>query len=82
MAMSYTWADFERDYFMEHFPKLTPDEQRAALERLSPERRRGLLRSLPTEELLTLLSEEQIRQLRDQLITGHPAGPRNPRRKR
>src|SRR5262249_33272872 len=31
-AMSYTMEDFKRDYIMEHFAQLTPEEQRKALE--------------------------------------------------
>jgi hypothetical protein len=55
VAMSYTMADFTRDYFKEHFKKLTPEEQR------------DVLRSLPPKELLGVLSPEQIREYLDQL---------------
>jgi hypothetical protein len=69
-AMSYTMADFERDYIKEHFPQLTPEEQEE------------VLRSLPVEKRLAGLSKEQIRQYLDQLTVGHPAKPRKPRRKK
>jgi len=82
LAMSYTMEDFLRDYVLEHFPKLTPAEQREALERLPPERRREVLQSLPPEERLAGLSEEQVRQLLNQLTAGHPAQPRKTRRKK
>ena len=39
--------DFNRQYAKEHFPRLTPQEQREALEPLSPEQWRELLFSLP-----------------------------------
>jgi hypothetical protein len=81
-AMSYTMEDFIRDYTIEHFPKLTPEEQRKALERLSPERRREVLQSLPPEERLAGLSVEQIRQYLDRLTGSSPAQPRKPRRKK
>ena len=80
--MTYTMEDFQRDYTKEHFPKLTPEEQREALERLPPEQRREVLQSLPLEERLVGLSAEQIRQYLDQLTAGPPAKPRQPRPKR
>jgi hypothetical protein len=82
LVMPYTMEDFERDYIKEHFAKLTPEEQREALERLPPERRREVLESLPPQERLAGLSAEQIRQYLDQLSAGGPAQPRKPRRKR
>lgn len=69
-AMSYTREDFERDYVKDHFPKLLPEE------------RREVLQSLPPEDRLAGLSEEQIRQYLDQLIANRPAEPRKRRRKR
>jgi hypothetical protein len=68
--MSYTMEDFQRQYAMEHFLKLTPEEQRE------------VLRSLPPEELLSVLSAEQVRQYLDQLAAGRPTKPRTSRRKR
>ena len=56
--MSFTMEDFQRQYAKKHFAKLTPQEQREALGRLSPERRREFLQSLPVNELLTFLSAE------------------------
>jgi hypothetical protein len=81
-AMAYTWEDFERDYILEHFPRLTPEEQREALERLSPEHRREVLRSLTPEELLGALSEEQIREYLNRVTAGRPQQPRRSPRKK
>jgi hypothetical protein len=69
-AMAYTWADFERDYIKEHFPKLTPEEQEE------------LLRALPPERRLAGLSADQIRQYLARLSPERPAAPRKPRRKK
>src|SRR6266542_3049856 len=60
-AMSYTMADFERDYIKEHFKKLTPEERREALESLTPDEQQEVLQSLPPERRLAGLSAEQIR---------------------
>ncbi len=57
-AMSFTMEDLNRQYTMEHFSRLTPEEQRKALERLSPEQRREVLQALPPEERLADLSAE------------------------
>jgi hypothetical protein len=70
LTMSFTMEDFKRDYVKEEFAKLTPEEQRK------------ILQSLPAEELLGVLSAEQIRQYLDQLTAGRPTKPRKPRRKR
>jgi Mg/Co/Ni transporter MgtE len=48
-AVSFTMEDFNRQYTIEHFAQLTPEEQRKALERLSLEHRREVLQSLPAE---------------------------------
>jgi len=69
-TMSYTMEDFKRDYFKEHFPKLTPEEQR------------DVLRSLPPENLLGVLSAEQIREYLAEITKGRPTKPRNSRQKR
>jgi hypothetical protein len=69
-AMSFTMEDFKRQYVKEHFPKLTPEEQRE------------VLRSLPAEELLAVLSAEQIREYLDQLTAARPTKPRASRRKK
>jgi hypothetical protein len=82
LAMSYTMEDFRRQYVKDHFKKLTPEERREALESLPLHERREVVQSLLVEDLLTLLSAEQLQQLRDQLNTGRPAQPRKPRRKK
>jgi hypothetical protein len=69
-AMSFTMEDFNRQYIKEHFARLTPEEQRQALELLPPERR------------LAGLSAEQIRQYLDKQTTQRVAGGRKPRRKK
>jgi len=91
--MSYTMEDFKRDYFKEHFAKLTPEERREVLQSLPVKecrdvllwlpaaRRREVIQSLRPEELLAGMSEEQIREYLDQLTAGRPAQPRKPRRK-
>ena len=68
-TMSYTMEDFRRDYFKEHFAKLTPEEQEK------------LLQSLPPERRLAGLSAEQIRQIQQQ-AADRPAEQRKPRRKK
>src|SRR5262245_55103467 len=72
-SMSFTMEDFKREYVKEHFKKLSPQEQREALQSLSPEERRELLESWPPEELQEYL---------DQLTTGRSTPPRKPRRKK
>jgi hypothetical protein len=69
-TMSFTMEDFQRQYVKEHFPKLTPEEQRE------------VLRSLPAEELLGVLSADQIQKYLDQLAAGRPTKPRTSRRKK
>jgi hypothetical protein len=89
--MSYTMEDFKRDYFKEHFAKLTPKEQAEALRALPPEELRELLQSLfsedrlaglPLEQRLAGLSAEQIQKYLDQLTAQRPTKPRKPRRKK
>ena len=70
LAVSYTMADFERDYIKEHLPKLTPQEQE------------DVLQGLPPEARLAGLSVEQIRQYLDQVTAGRKAQSRKPRRKK
>jgi hypothetical protein len=82
VTMSYTWEDFERDFIKKHFDKLTPQEQREALEALSPERRQEFLETLSPAERLVGLSAEQIRQYLDQLSAARPTEPRKRRRKK
>ncbi len=66
----YTMEDFQRKYAKEHFAKLTLEEKREALA------------SVPPEEILSVLSPEQIRQIRGQLPESRPAQPRKPRKKK
>ncbi len=83
-TMSYTIDDFERDYFKKCFPRLTPAEQREALDELPPKTRQEFLQLLPPEERLAGLSAEQIRQYLERLTASaaEPRKPRKPRRKR
>jgi hypothetical protein len=69
-AMPFTMEDFRRQFVMEHFPELTPEEQQKVLQTLPPEKR------------LEGLSAEQIRQYLDQLSAGRPPAARKPRRKK
>jgi hypothetical protein len=91
IAMSYTMEDFNRQYAKEHFARLTPEEQREALQALPPEKQQELLQALPPERRLAGLppelrlaglSAEQIRQYLDQLTAGRPPAARKPRRKK
>ena len=75
--MSYTIEDFERDYFKEHFAKLTPKERRKFLEALPPKD----LQALPLEKRLAGLSVEQIREYLDRLTTGRRSEPHKRRKK-
>jgi hypothetical protein len=68
--MPYTVEDFRREYAKEHFKDLTPAEQREAMKDLTP------------QDLLTVLSPEQIEQLRIILKTEPKSGqPKKRRRK-
>ncbi len=67
-TMAFTMEDFNRQYIKEHFARLTPEEQREALQALPPER------------LLEVLSPEQMRRYLDQLPARRPAPRRKPRR--
>jgi hypothetical protein len=81
-AMSYTMEDFKRDYVKKHFARLTPEEQREALQALPPEKQQEVLQAFPPERRLAGLSPEQIQQYLDRLTTGKPAEPRKPRRRK
>jgi MgtE intracellular N domain len=66
LVMPYTWEDFERDYFMEHFPKLTPKQQQEFLQSLPAEKYQEMLESLPPDkygEFLESLPPEQQQQV-------------------
>ncbi len=89
LTMTYTMEDFMRQFVKEHFAQLSPEEQREALERLSPERRRqyikehfALLSPEEQREALEGLSEEQLRQLLDRPAEGRTPRPRKSRRKK
>ena len=90
-AVSFTMEDFNHWYTKEFFAKLTPEEQREALQALPPEKQQEVLQTLPPEQRLAGLPPEQrlagltaeeIRQYLDQLTAGRPAAPRKPRRKK
>ena len=66
--------DFNRQYAKEHFPRLTPQEQREALELLSPEQWRELLLSLPPEE-----HREMLQSLPPEELLGTLSAKQDPR---
>ena len=67
--MPFTMEDFQRQFVKEHFPKLTPEEQE------------DVIKSLPAEQRLAGLTEEQIRQYLDRLSAERPTALRKRRRK-
>jgi hypothetical protein len=81
-AMSFTMEDFKRQFFKEHFPRLSPEERQEVLRSLPPKELREALQSLPPDELLSALSPEQIRAYLDQRTAGQPPRPGKPRRKK
>jgi hypothetical protein len=81
-AVSYTMADFTRDFVKQNFPKLTPEQRREVLASLPPEERQAFLASLPPEERLAGLSPEQAREFLERLTAGNPTRRRKPRRKK
>ena len=82
LAVSFTMEDFNRQYIKEHFARLTPQEQREALQALPPDKQQEVLQALPPEARLAGLSAEQIRQYLDRLTAGRPAAARKPRRRK
>jgi hypothetical protein len=78
-GMSYTMADFRRDYITEHFAKLTEAEQRSLFQSLPLEVR---LKDLSLEERLQDLSAEELEAYLQKLRAKPRAPRRNPRRKR
>lgn len=92
-SMSYTMADFKRDFFRERLARLTPEEQRDVLASLSPDVLALLppemFRSLPSEVFQTLpleqrlagLSEDQLRQYLEQRTSARSTKKRKPRKK-
>lgn len=69
IAMSYTMQDFRRDYIKDFFKDLTPEERHEAM------------KALTADDLLAVLSPEQIEQLREKLNAERPAAPPKKRRK-
>jgi hypothetical protein len=66
LAMVYTMEDFKRQFFKEHFERLTLAERQEILKSLSPEERRDILKSLSPEErrdILKSLSPEERRDI-------------------
>ncbi len=80
-TMSFTMADFRREYYRKHFLKLPLKERQELLQSLLEEQQEAL-QALPLEKRLAGLSAEQIRQYLDQLAADRPAAPRKPRRKK
>lgn len=74
----YTMADFQRDYVLDQFLKLTLEEQQSVLKKMPLEQR---LAGLPVEQILAKLPVEQIRQYLEQHAT-RPARPSKRPRKR
>ena len=66
----YTMEDFKRDYVKEYFPRLTPEEQLEILE------------SLPPEQRLAGLSQEQIQQYLDRMAASRSTDRPKRRRKK
>jgi hypothetical protein len=60
LAVPYTMEEFRREYILEHFKDLTPEQRQKALQGLSPEERQEALQGLPAEERLKGLSPEEI----------------------
>jgi hypothetical protein len=58
LAVSYTMDDFIEDFVKERFARLTPQDQREALERLSPQHLRECLPPQHLEEVLRSLPPE------------------------
>ncbi len=48
--MPYTMEEFQRQFVKDHFPKLTPEEQKDVINSLPPEMRKDVVKSMPTEE--------------------------------
>ena len=94
VAMSYTMADFKRDYVKKTLPQLTPEEQRDVLASLLPDVLASLppemfqalppevLQALPLEKRLAGLSEDQIRQYLEQRSAASSTKKRKPRKKK
>jgi len=93
-VMPFTVEDFDAWYTIEHFARLTPQEQREALAKLSPEQRREVLKglpaeercevlkALPVEERLAGLEVEEIERYLEQLDPRRATQQPKPRRKK
>jgi hypothetical protein len=79
LTMPFTMEDFRRQFVMEHFPELTPEERKKVLKAIPPGER---LEGLPLDERLAGLSAEQIQEYLDRLSAEQPAPARKPRRKK
>jgi hypothetical protein len=79
MVMAFTMADFRREFVKKYFPQLSPEEQEDVLQALPPETR---IAGVPLADHLAGLSEEQLRQLLDQVAAKRTAQLRKPRRKK
>ena len=59
--MPYTMEDFQRQFVMEHFAKLSRKDREDLIKSLPPEDREDVIKSLPPQERLAGLSpEEQV----------------------
>jgi hypothetical protein len=87
VVMPYTMEDFERQYFVEHFPKLTAEQRSKLLQSLSPKDCRAIVQSLSSEErraFLELLSAAERQEIlqslspakRRELLESLPAAER------
>jgi hypothetical protein len=72
-TMSYTMADWRRDFILEHFKELTPEERRKALQGLPPEER---LEGLSAEERVEGMSVDELENLSRKLKSRRKPGRR------
>jgi hypothetical protein len=70
LAMPFTMEDFNRQFVVDHFPELTPEQRKKAL------------KAIPPEERLAGLTEEQIQEYLDRRSAGQSARTRKARRKK
>jgi hypothetical protein len=68
-AMTYTMADFQRDFIKEHFPELPPEQQREVLQSLPAKARRECLRAMAREDLRAFLRTLPRAELREVLAS-------------
>ena len=88
--MSYTMADFERDYLRSALEEMTPEQAQEVMQTLPPKNLQKLLQALPPENRLAGLSPEnrlaglspeQIDEMK-QHLDKLASPPRKPRRKK